>query len=121
MLKGLRTAIYKVSDLERATAWYTKILGFGPYFEEPFYVGFNVGGFEMGLDPDMDGVRPGNNTVAYWGVDDCAAVYERLIKSGAKPHSAPQEVGGGIIAAAVIDPFDNIFGIIENPHFKLDH
>ena len=45
MFQGLRSAIYYVSDLENATAWYTQVLGIAPYFSEPFYVGFNVGGF----------------------------------------------------------------------------
>jgi hypothetical protein len=27
-------------------------------------------------------------------------------------------VGGGIKVASVQDPFGNLFGIIENPHFK---
>ncbi|MDP3909203.1 MAG: hypothetical protein Q8Q14_02335 [Gemmatimonadales bacterium] len=30
-----------------------------PYFDEPFYVGFNVGGYELGLNPDIQGVPPG--------------------------------------------------------------
>ena len=53
MFLGLRTVVYKVSDLGRAKAWYTKVLGIEPYFDEPFYVGFNVGGYELGLDPDI--------------------------------------------------------------------
>ncbi len=87
MLHGLRTAIYHVADpgsspgqaLDRAKAWYTDILGFGPYFDEPFYVGFNVGGFELGLVPAEDGTAagPGGVTV-YWGVDDADAAFARL-------------------------------------------
>jgi catechol 2,3-dioxygenase-like lactoylglutathione lyase family enzyme len=46
---GLRTAIYHVSDMAKARDWYATVRGFGPYFEQPFYVGFNVGGFELGL------------------------------------------------------------------------
>ena len=52
MLKGLRTVAYPVRDLKKATAWYSGILGFGPYFEEDYYVGFNVGGYELGLLPE---------------------------------------------------------------------
>jgi lactoylglutathione lyase len=43
--QGLRTTIYKVSDLAKAKAWYSNILGIIPYFDEPFYVGFNVAGY----------------------------------------------------------------------------
>ena len=49
---GLRTAIYKVTDIKKAKAWYSNVLGINPYFDEPFYVGFNVGGYELGLNPD---------------------------------------------------------------------
>ena len=52
MFIGLRTVIYNVEDIETAKKWYSKILGFKPYFDQPFYVGFNVGGYELGLDPN---------------------------------------------------------------------
>jgi predicted enzyme related to lactoylglutathione lyase len=120
MFQGLRTAIYKVSDLPRAKAWYTQLLAKPPYFDEPFYVGFSVGGYELGLDPDVSGVTRGNAPVAYWGVSDAKATYARLIELGATEHGALQDVGGGIIAGSVVDPFGNVVGIIENPHFKLD-
>ena len=119
MFQGLRTVIYHVGDLQKAKEWYAEVLGFGPYFDEPFYVGFNVGGYELGLDPDVAGVTKGDNVVAYWGVADAAAAYERVLGLGAQKHSEPLEVGGGVIVAAVRDPWDNVFGIIENPHFKV--
>ena len=51
MLNGLRSQIFQVADLGAAKAWYTGMLGTPPYFDEPFYVGFNVGGYELGLLP----------------------------------------------------------------------
>jgi len=120
MFQGLRTVIYHVDDLQKAKEWYSNVLGFKPYFDEPFYVGFNVGGFELGLDPDMKSISKGNNVVAYWGVKDAKASYQRIQELGAKKHSDPQEVGGGIIVATVTDPYGNVFGIIENPHFKVE-
>jgi predicted enzyme related to lactoylglutathione lyase len=118
MILGMRTVIYKVPDLEKAKAFYTRVLEFEPYFAEPFYVGFQVGGFELGLDPDMSGVEPGGGIVPYWGVADVAAEYARLLDVGASAGSPPQDVGGGIRVATVKDPFGNAFGIIENPHFS---
>ena len=118
MFQGLRTVIYHVNDLEKAKAWYSEAVGVKPYFDQPFYVGFNVGGYELGLDPDMAGVSKGNNAVAYWGVIDAAIAYERMIGLGAKKHSDVTDVGSGICVATVTDPFGNVFGIIENPHFK---
>lgn len=117
---GLRTVIYRAPDLEKTKAWYSKALGMEPYFDQPFYVGYNIGGYELGLDPDASSTSGGNGgAVAYWGVKDAAAAFERLISLGAKERSAVQEVGEGIKVATVFDPFGNIFGIIENPHFKL--
>ncbi len=117
---GLRTVGYQVADLEKAKEWYTKILGTPPYFDEPFYVGFNVGGYELGLQPcDATPEKPSTHVVAYWGVDDAEATYKRLLEEGATPHEEPTEVGGGIVVATVLDPWGNAFGIIYNPHFKL--
>ena len=120
MLQGLRTVIYAVADLEKAKAWYSGVLAKEPYFSESFYVGFNVGGFELGLDPDTTGVAAGNNAVAYWGVRDAPAALARLVSLGAREHRAIQDVGGGVLVGSVVDPFGNVLGIIQNPHFKLD-
>ena len=117
MFQGLRTVIYKVDDLDAAKAWYTEVLGFGPYFDQPFYVGFNVGGFELGLDPDMTGVEEGSNVTAYWGVADADTEYARILVTGATEHEPVHDVGDGIKVGSFKDPCGNIFGIIENPHF----
>ena len=118
MLEGLRTVIYRVKDLDAAKRWYTAVLGFGPYFDEPFYVGYNVGGFELGLDPDSEGLEKGNNVEAYWGVEDIDAALEAIKGLGTNVVSDAADVGGGIKVAKVEDPSGNIFGIIENPNFK---
>ena len=118
--QGLRTVIYHAPDLAKAKAWYAKALGIEPYFDQPFYVGFNVAGYELGLDPDASSTPGGKaGAVAYWGGADANAAFQHLISIGATERSALQEVGEGIRVATVLDPFDNIFGIIENPHFKL--
>ena len=75
MFQGLRTVVYPVGNLAEATAWYREVLGQAPYFEEPFYVGFNVGGYELGLVPDGTPAGPVGPT-AYWGVPDAAAAYD---------------------------------------------
>ena len=116
---GLRTVIYHAPDLAKTKAWYAEVLEIEPYFDQPFYVGFNVGGYELGLDPDASSTPGGKSgVVVYWGVTDADASVRRLISLGATERSAVQEVGEGIRVATVFDPFGNIFGIIENPHFK---
>ncbi len=117
MFLGLRTGVYFVDDITKGKEWYSKVLGFQPYFDEPFSVGFNVGGFELGLQPDEEGRTKGTAHVAYWGVDDAEAAVKRLLELGATPFEDVQDVGEGIKVATVIDPFGNALGVIENPHF----
>lgn len=128
MLLGLRSAFCYVDDIAAARLWYTKVLGFPPYFDQPFYVGFNVGGFELGLSPDAaPGAGPGKPPRAYgayWGVKDIESALARLLELGAEPRTDIQDVGqdnedNRIRVADVLDPWGNVFGIIENPNFKL--
>lgn len=119
-IQGLRTTLYKVTDLKKATEWYAKAFEIEPYFNEPFYVGFNIEGYELGLQPDegAEGEKS-ESVVSYWGVDHIHEVYDRLIKMGAVEHEKPFNVGGELMTASVKDPFGNIIGIIYNPYFKL--
>ncbi len=116
MILGLRTVIYPAPDLGAARDWYSRMLGQAPYFDEPFYVGFSVGGFELGLLPDA---QPGSaGPQPLWGVANIDSAYARLLELGATALEPVTEVGGGIKVAAVTDPFGNRLGIIENPHFN---
>jgi len=114
---GLRTVVYNVSDITEATVWYSKALGIEPYFNEPFYVGFNVGGFELGLSPDEGDSVMRSSGSAYWGVADIETVWQYLIEAGATPESGIEDVGGDILAGSLKDPWGNIIGLIQNPHF----
>src|SRR4051812_28362075 len=105
-LLGLRTTIYKVPDLAKAKAWYSTVFGIEPYFDEPFYVGFNVGGFELGLDPDVSDQNPGGGgALSYWGVTDIAATMKALEGMKVTVKTPAQEVGEGIRVGSVLDPF----------------
>ncbi|MFI2812990.1 MULTISPECIES: VOC family protein [Microbulbifer] len=116
---GLRTVVYGVSELAEARGWYTQVLELEPYFESEGYVGFDVGGFELGLNPDARSVTSrADGVIAYWGVTDIAAEVERLNTLGARQHGETVDVGDGIRMASFLDPFGNIFGLIENPHFR---
>ena len=145
MILGLRSAIYLVPDLAKAREWYAEVLGKAPYFDQPGYVGFDAGGYELGLFPQQnyqaqsgydgfdddnpaqadkaDNAAEANNckppsVMTYWGVDDIEEAHKRLLSLGARPAEAITDVGGGIKIAAVLDPFGNTFGIIQNPTFR---
>ncbi|HEV8080600.1 MAG TPA: VOC family protein [Chitinophagaceae bacterium] len=117
---GLRTAIYKVADIEKAKQWYIEAFSTQPYFDMPFYVGFNIAGYELGLQPDENNEAKSENVEIYWGVKDVEASYNRLIQLGAAANQSPQNVGEEIIVATVKDPWNNIIGIIYNPAFKTE-
>jgi predicted enzyme related to lactoylglutathione lyase len=116
MFLGLRTAVYQVKDLAQAKAWYAKVLETSPYFDQSFYVGFNVGGCELGLVPSEDATpRRVRSGTAYWRVSDASAAYRRLLELGAAPEEPVTDVGEGILVGAVHDPFGNILGVIQTP------
>ena len=116
---GLRTCLVHVPDLDAAKAWYAGVVGYQPYFDEPYYVGFEIGGFELGLVPNEDGLAPRGAVHVYWGVGDVPSAYARLLEQGARPLAEPADVGGGIVVATVLDPWDNPLGVIFNPNFRI--
>ena len=120
VMLGLRTTAYIVKDLAQAKAWYTKAFKTEPYFDESFYVGFNIQGYELGLLPEGNETNlKGENVLSYWGVEDIQKELERLIELGATIHEKPINVGGELLVCSVKDPWSNIIGLIYNPYFKL--
>lgn len=116
---GLRTVCYRVGDMKKAKEWYSTMLGHGPYFDEPYYIGFNVGGYELGLMPAEGNAPTGaGGSETYWGVQDVQAAYDRLLSVGAKSVEAPHNVGGPIMVATISDPWGNVIGLIFNPGFS---
>src|SRR4051794_26800934 len=85
-----------------------------PYFDEPFYVGFEVAGYELGLLPD----GPPDGALTYWGVDDVEIAVAAALAIGAEVHAPAADVGDGIVTATVRSPDGSIVGFIRNPHFK---
>ncbi|MAF48869.1 MAG: VOC family protein [Rhodospirillales bacterium] len=117
---GLRTTIYKVADLEKAKQWYAEAFDLAPYFDEPFYVGFNVAGYELGLmQEDIAADSKTANVLSYWGVEDIDQAVARFIELGASADTEPANVGGEIMVASVKDPWGNVIGLIYNPEFEL--
>lgn len=115
-LLGLRTTIYPAPDLAAAKIWFTKLLGEEPYFDQPFYVGYNVAGYELGLDPNAD---PALGAQAYWGVPDARIAVDELVAQGATIISDVFHTGDGIKVAKLRDPLGNLICLIENPVFEL--
>lgn len=121
---GLRTTIYRIpdADLKKASDWYSKAFDAKPYFDEPFYVGFNIAGYELGLHPEGEnpiGEKRTHGVETYWGVEDIAKKHAHFLSLGATEVEAPNNVGGEIMVSSVLDPWNNVVGLIYNPQFKL--
>jgi len=129
MLRGMATASYWTADMDAARAWYTELLGVEPYFERPgggapaAYLEYRIGDYqhELGLvdaryRPSGDAEAPGG-VVLYWAVDDVQAALDRLLELGATLHEPVKARGEGFNTASVVDPFGNVLGIMENPHY----
>ena len=114
-LLGLQSQIYPAKNLQRAKDWWQKALGIDPYFDEAFYVGFKVGGYELGLDPNTP-FEKGPTT--FWGVANIELAVAHLVSDGAVITSEVRDVGDGIRVAELNSPEGQHIGLIFNPHFK---
>ena len=117
---GLRTVGYKVGNLTEAKEWYSEVFDTKPYFDESFYVGFNIAGYELGLQPSNQSKKSdAENILHYWGVENIRAIKSKLIRLGAELHEDITNVGGELEVLSFRDPWGNVIGFIYNPYFKL--
>jgi predicted enzyme related to lactoylglutathione lyase len=113
MTETLKTIIYPVKDLAKATTLYTALLGVKPIMDEPYYVGFNVEGQDIGLDPN--GHSQGmTGPIGYWNVGDIEKTLKALLDAGAEPLQEVKDVGGGKLIASVKDADGNGIGLIQS-------
>lgn len=87
MSPTIRSLVIPVSDLAAAKAVYTALLG-SPHTDESYYVGYNVDGFEVALNPAGAGGGP----VAFADVEDLDATRDTLLAAGATGRDAPRQV-----------------------------
>lgn len=117
LFTGLRSAIYPVADIEAARDWYAALFGIAPYFDNAFYVGFSIGGFEFGLMKSDKTATAGVN--AMWAVENIDDGVAQVLAAGGVLIDDIADVGGGIKTAGIEDPFGNYLGLIENPVFDI--
>ncbi|BDZ46865.1 VOC family protein [Naasia aerilata] len=122
MLRGLANVSFFAADLEEAGRWYTELLGFEPYFSVPGYLEFRIGDYahELGIiDARYAPPGPGEpgGAIAYWHVDDVRSTLDRLTELGASVREPIRERGHGFVTASVVDPFGNVLGVMQNPHY----
>jgi predicted enzyme related to lactoylglutathione lyase len=112
MTAAMNTVIFPVSDLAVAKSVYGTLLGVEPSMDEPYYVGYDVGGQHLGLDPH--GHEKGlTGPLAYWQVDDVGTSIKSLVDAGAEVTEAAHDVGGGKLVATVKDADGNLIGLMQ--------
>ncbi len=112
-VRGITTVLHPVSDIEKAKAVYTALLGVAPQTDSPYYVGFDVAGQHIGLLPG-GGPQALTSPVAYWHVEDIEAKLAAVTAAGATIRDAANDVGGGRVVATVVDADGNVLGLIQD-------
>jgi predicted enzyme related to lactoylglutathione lyase len=112
--QGIKTVLHPVSDLEKAKAVYTALIGIPPQHDSSFYVGYDAEGQHIGLVPG-GGPQGMTSPVAYWHVPDIEAKLAELTAAGATVKEPARDVGGGRLVATVTDPDGNVLGLLQDP------
>jgi predicted enzyme related to lactoylglutathione lyase len=102
----IRSLVIPVSDLDAAKAIYTAPLG-SPHTDEVYYVGYNINGFEVALNPAGGGGGP----VAFADVEDLDATRETLLAAGATERDAPRQVAPEARVCVLADADGNPIGL----------
>jgi predicted enzyme related to lactoylglutathione lyase len=102
----IRSLVIPVSDLDAAKAVYTALLG-APHTDQPYYVGYNVDGFEVALAPGEVAGGP----VAYADVEDLDAARATLLAAGATERDAPRQVAPEARVCVLADADGNPIGL----------
>jgi predicted enzyme related to lactoylglutathione lyase len=111
--QGVKTILHPVTDLAKAKAVYTALLGIKPQADAPYYVGYEVEGQQIGLVPN-GGPQGMTTPVAYWHVADIEAKLAEVTEAGATLKESPRDVGGGRLVATFTDPDGNVLGLIQD-------
>ena len=112
--QGIKTVLHPVSDLTRAKAVYSALLGTAPQSDSEYYVGFEAEGQQIGLVPS-GGPQGMTSPVAYWHVPDIEAKLAEVTAAGATVKEPAHDVGGGRLVATVTDPDGNVLGLLQDP------
>jgi predicted enzyme related to lactoylglutathione lyase len=111
--EGIKTVLHPVSDLAKAKAVYTALLGIPPQHDSSYYVGYDTAGQHIGLVPG-GGPQSMTSPVAYWHVPDIEAKLAEVTAAGATVKEPVRDVGGGRLVATVTDPDGNVLGLLQD-------
>ena len=106
MSPTIRSLVIPSSDLEASKPVYTALFG-EPHTDQPYYVGYNVDGFEVSLAPG--GVAGG--PVPYADVEDLDATRATLLAAGAAERSPTRQVSPEARVCVLADADGNPIGL----------
>lgn len=106
MSPTIRSLVIPVSDLDATKAVYTALLG-SPHTDEPYYVGYNINGFEVALNPAGGSGGP----VAFADVEDLDETRATLLAAGATERDAPRQVAPDARVCVLADADGNPIGL----------
>jgi len=112
MTESIKTIIYPVTDFAKARAQYGELLGVEPYMDEAYYVGFEVDGQDIGLDPHGHS-KGTTGPLGCWHVDDIEKSLQALLDAGAGAQQEVRDVGGGNLIASAKDADGDGIGLIQ--------
>ena len=94
MGKGLSALVFPTSDPEKSKELLSIVLGGQPAFDDPHYVGWQVAGLNVGLDPNGEN-RGMAGATPFFEVDDIRETVAALTAAGATIVEDVEPVGGG--------------------------
>jgi len=108
VIERINNITFPVKDLKRAVNFYENVLGLKKTDEWPNYATFDVGGVEIGLDPD-----PKAELQIFIRVDDVDKAYSNFKEKGAKFLTEPKDQYWGGRTAVFADPDGNKFILVS--------
>ncbi|WP_282837347.1 VOC family protein [Microbacterium flavum] len=130
MFRGLANLNLVAADMPAAIGWYTTVFASPPSFVRPEEGPPQYAEWRFGDDEDefalMDARfrpaldRPGGALVSVH-VDDIHDEMRRLTALGAAEFDPITPRGEGWWSSSVTDPFGNLVGLIQSPHWAAQH
>ena len=114
MNHGIKTVLYPASDLEKTKVLFKALSGADPVADSPYYVGFDIAGQQIGLDPNGVG-RGMTGATPFWDVDDIAGTMTALEAAGATVVEASHDVANGLLVAIMKDSDGSMIGLRQVP------
>lgn len=112
MNERISLIVYPTKNLEKSKLLYTRVLGVDPYADQPYYVGYKVGGMELGLDPHAQ-TKGLSGPVTYVTVKDIKAALDAAVEAGAIVVQGVTDLGYDKNIAIIKDDDGSLIGLLQ--------